>query len=827
MANGGCVHCLLDRFRRNESGSWGSPPDHPQGRWGGHLKGVIAALPYLRDLGVNVLHLSPVALSPSSSSHRYDAVDPQVVDPELGGEEGLQKLIEQAHSLNLRVLLDVAITHTDRDFAPFVDVRRHGYTSRYAGWFTLHRFPFGDGINPGYEHYQKGQWREPLLRTDNPEVVEYLGETFARWARLGIDGFRVDAAADVPISTLRRIASAARAAQPDLVLFGEVVPPNIHRYTADAFDSATDFTVLETLLEWLHKKTISAQKVAETLSQRRFDRGGPAWSAIQFTTTHDHHRFLSVTGDMRSAQLAQLFVLLAAPVPMLLYGDEVGLTGGPAFAEMEGAWSDRLPMSWPTAGQATASEWNIDILEMVKRALHLRRNTPALTFGDDVYFSLETRGGSNSNDVLVMRRTHGDQMVDILLNGSGEDREVTLPTGGPTGANILFQLGAVHVILPEQTVRLPPYSAAVLERVPTSSSIETVRTLVANSPAIVGAAFRNGYTESAPYPTHLYLTVTERCNIQCEHCITFAPEKTADGRARTVEPWLLDALREPFSALEYIAFVHGGESLVAPIFWDVLKAVTTSRSRRPGRADIHLLSNGMLLNETRVRKLIDHGLTSLSVSIDGASQATNDTLRKGGKLEVILSNLKRAAEIRREMGVDLRMGVSTVVTLGNYTELPSLGRLVVDLGLDWLKVEEIFPCTKTARSLMIPGRDPRIEEMMGALCREVSKSGLVVVDHRDPPSGCACEGRSNALLAEFRKADNFANRANLKPCRMEWEQAAIDPDGTVHPVDYGRPAIGNLLTTTMAEIWNGPEVAELRKAALRRTSKQLRRQCPF
>ncbi|MEZ4300265.1 MAG: radical SAM protein [Polyangiaceae bacterium] len=417
-------------------------------------------------------------------------------------------------------------------------------------------------------------------------------------------------------------------------------------------------------------------------------------------------------------------------------------------------------------------------------------------------------------------------MVDILFHGADCTVTVALPEGAPSGASPLLTLGDTALDLETGTVRLGPFAAIALQRRPPAASLEAWNELVACGRKLSGIAFRDGLTDSAPLPSHLYVTVTERCNIACAHCITFAPEKTAEGRARTVQPWLIDALREPFAAAEYVAFVHGGESLVAPAFWDILRAIESTRARRPGRVDIHLLSNGMLLDETRVRRLIDGGLTSLSVSLDGATEPTNDSLRKGGKLPTILANLRRAADLRRELSADLRIGVSTVVTAGNFEELPKLGTIVAEMGLDWLKVEEIFPCTPTARHLNIPGRDPRVEQAMNELYRTLARTNVVIVDHRDPPSGCPCDARDNPLLAEFRKADDFANRTEMRPCRMEWEQACIDPDGAVHPVHYGEPPIGNLLTASLAELWNGPDIAARRRAALRRTRKDLRKTCP-
>ncbi len=883
---------LLDRFRRGEQGTWGAPPERETGRWGGDLDGVTAALPYLADLGVTVLHLTPV--TPAPSAHRYDAIDPRAVDPELGGRAALLRLFEEAHRRDLRVLLDVAATHVDRDFFAFRDVRDRGPRSPYFGWFHVHRYPFSEGVDPGYEHYQKGQWREPLLRTDEPEVIDYLAETFAAWARLGADGFRVDAAADLPLATIRRLAQAARGAREGVVVYGEVIPPHIHRFTADALDAATDFAVQESLYDWLFRKRIGASRVAQVNARRRFDRGGPGAASLTFTATHDQHRFLTLTGDPRPARLAQLFILLGAAIPSILYGDEVGLSprkqeilgarqASPHDGSMsprlgfdparsgaeqppspegplgfEGVWGDRAPMDWPAPGKESAPGWDTETLAMVKAALRIRRAHAAIGRGDEAFLVLPPEGAPAADDVLALRRSAGDEIIDVIFHGGEGTRTVALPEGAPSGAEILLTLGeatfeaaaasrpgpaeeaspenATHEDAPHEDgrlddtgrglVHLGPFAAIVLRRVPPAESVALWDELSSRTTALSGLAFREGAVTSAPLPAHLYVTVTERCNLACAHCITAAPEKTTSGRARTLEPWALDALRGAFAAADYVGFVHGGESLVAPIFWDVLQAIQTARAGRPGRVDVHVLSNGMLLDEPRVRRLVDHGVTSLSVSIDGATEITNDSLRKGGRLPTILENLRRAAEIRRETGADLRMGVSTVVTAGNVSELPALGRIVADLGLDWLKVEEVFPCTPTARHQMIHGREPRVEEAMNELRRAIARTGIVLVDHRDPPGGCACEAAQNPLLAEFRRADDFANRTTFHPCRMEWEQACIDPDGTVHPVDYARPPIGNLLHTSLLEMWNGPDMVSLREAALRRTPRRLRASCP-
>jgi MoaA/NifB/PqqE/SkfB family radical SAM enzyme len=297
------------------------------------------------------------------------------------------------------------------------------------------------------------------------------------------------------------------------------------------------------------------------------------------------------------------------------------------------------------------------------------------------------------------------------------------------------------------------------------------------------------------------------------HCITDAPAKTQSGRARTLQPWLLDALHETFAHAEYFAFTHGGESVTAPIFPEVLRRIQHARAGKP--TDIHLVSNGMLLDAARLDELVGLGLTSLMISLDGATPQTNDKIRVLGKLDKVVANL-RAAVAR-----DLRVGVSTVVGASNVGELPMLGKLCVELGVDWLKVEETYPATPFARRDLLAPDAPAVAGAMAAL-RDVCAGRLVLVDHLAPPSGCICE---NAEASAFRTADDFANRFTLRPCRLAWEQCAIDPDGVVHVGDYAGAPLGSLLDAPMLALWNAAPALAARTHALAQTTLARRRAC--
>jgi cyclomaltodextrinase / maltogenic alpha-amylase / neopullulanase len=109
-----------DRFARSLSvpkpaylDDWGSPPT-PYGYQGGDLIGVLEHLDYLADLGVNAIYFTPIFQS--ASNHRYHTHDYFRVDPMLGGDPALRRLIDAAHVMRMKIVLDGVFNHASRGF---------------------------------------------------------------------------------------------------------------------------------------------------------------------------------------------------------------------------------------------------------------------------------------------------------------------------------------------------------------------------------------------------------------------------------------------------------------------------------------------------------------------------------------------------------------------------------------------------------------------------------------------------------------------------------------------------------------------------------------
>ena len=114
--------------------------------YGGNLNGVRAKLPYLKELGVDIIYLNPIFRA--RSNHRYDTGDYAKIDPLCGTEEEFEILCEEARTYGMRVLLDGVFSHTGEDSIYFNRFGHYptlgayqGESSPYYDWFTFKKFP--------------------------------------------------------------------------------------------------------------------------------------------------------------------------------------------------------------------------------------------------------------------------------------------------------------------------------------------------------------------------------------------------------------------------------------------------------------------------------------------------------------------------------------------------------------------------------------------------------------------------------------------------------------------------------------------------------------
>ncbi len=393
-----------DRFRDGDPGSnvrdgeylyagrpietrpWGAPIDQAgdvHAHYGGDLKGVQDALPYLRDLGVNALWLTPIFVSPSN--HRYDISDYRHIDPHLGGDAAFDSLIAAAHTADVRVVLDGVFNHVGNEHALFQAAlsgsgrERSMFTWRgdhelpYHAFFDVPTLPKLDYLSPDAE--------AEFLAGEQSVVRE--------WLRRGADGWRLDVAHMIGkggtdegnLELHRSLKAAARAEKEDAYVFGERFFDPEAALDGRGEDGAMNYHGFGLpLMQWLsgHSYTFTPSQLGgEELCSLLHDTHHAlapqvALSMFNVIDSHDIPRALYRLGhDTRKLRGALTLLLAYAGVPCLYYGTEIGLS-----QSQQGAmpWC-RASMPWNEA------EWNTELRGEVQRLIRVRRNSLALQQG--------------------------------------------------------------------------------------------------------------------------------------------------------------------------------------------------------------------------------------------------------------------------------------------------------------------------------------------------------------------------------------------------------------------------------------------------------------
>ncbi len=397
--------------------TWQSPPT-AHGFKGGDLLGVADHLDYLQDLGVTAIYFNPIFQS--TANHRYHTFDYYRVDPILGGNDGFQTLLDDAHRRGLRVILDGVFNHASRGFFQFNHIVENGAASPYVDWFVINGYPLQPYNTHDGEHGYDAWWNLPALPKLNVQTLavrEFLWDVACHWVELGIDGWRLDVPGEIDDEDFwREFRRRVKAINPDAYLVGEVWHDAQRWLRGDQFDAVMNYVFTRACLAFFVGEDLLHSEVART-GYHSIDPLGPAEFAeeidrllglysrpvteAQFNLlgSHDTPRFRTLArGDDSAYELATLFQMTFPGAPCVYYGDEIGMEGKHdpgcrgGFPWDEGAWNHRLR-------------------EHVRRSIALRRDHPALRRGDFTWLTA-------SDGTVVYLRSLPEETIVVALNQS-------------------------------------------------------------------------------------------------------------------------------------------------------------------------------------------------------------------------------------------------------------------------------------------------------------------------------------------------------------------------------------------------------------------------
>jgi glycosidase len=386
---------------------WGGKPT-PGNYFGGDLSGILQHLDYLSSLGINALYLNPIFAS--NSNHKYQTADYRIIDPHFGDEETFRELVDSCHARGIRIILDGVFNHTGVDFFAFADAKKNGARSRYKDWYTFHGFPVGPVSAPNYECWW-GHGSLPKLNTKNPEVRQYLFDVTRQWMETGIDGWRLDVPNEIPHEFWKEWRPLVKSINPEAYIVGEIWEEAGPWLQGDEFDGVMNYRYQKACVAFFAGESIEVLQFDSRLAQLRREYSDDVnASLLNLLDSHDTERFLTMCkGDVPSWKLGLLFHMTYPGVPMLYYGDEVGMTGGkdPAC---------RGTMVWDPARQ------NRDMLEYTRRIVRLRRSLPVLRHGG--FTTLLT--DADRSLYAYMRRANSSSAI-VVLNCGNAKQVVSIP----------------------------------------------------------------------------------------------------------------------------------------------------------------------------------------------------------------------------------------------------------------------------------------------------------------------------------------------------------------------------------------------------------------
>ncbi|HSG46147.1 MAG TPA: glycoside hydrolase family 13 protein, partial [Anaerolineales bacterium] len=402
-----------DRFARSDKNpnnglafeAWDSPPTF-HGFKGGDIYGIAEKLDYIKDLGVTALYLNPIFAS--ASNHRYHTYDYYNVDPLLGGNDALRHLLDEAHKKDIRIVLDGVFNHASRGIWQFHHVLENGNGSPYKDWFyfdpdrlhgkrgwgaypdtgELHALQNGEDSLKAIGY--RGWWNLPALpkfNTNTLAVREFLLDVAEYWVKFGIDGWRLDVAAEIDDDSFwQEFRNRVRAINPEAYIVGEIWHESQRWLQGDQFDAVMNYLVTASVIGFTAGERLNLSVLDEAGGLK--GRVNPHIGAIGFANeidrllglyksevnhaqlnlldSHDMPRFITIAnGDKFSLKLAWFFLFAYPGAPCIYYGDEIGLDGGHDP-------DCRKSFPWEE------SKWDTNLLSYVKELTTLRKKHPAL-----------------------------------------------------------------------------------------------------------------------------------------------------------------------------------------------------------------------------------------------------------------------------------------------------------------------------------------------------------------------------------------------------------------------------------------------------------------
>ncbi|HEX2954398.1 MAG TPA: glycoside hydrolase family 13 protein [Bacillota bacterium] len=386
--------------------AWGSRPENFN-FFGGDLEGITQKLGYLERLGINALYLNPIFDAPSN--HKYDTRDYLRIAPEFGDMRTYLRLVRKLHEKGIRVILDGVFNHTGDDFWAFKDLLLRQEKSPYKKWYHCRAVPVSQTPNPNYECWW-GIGTLPKLNYSEPEVVKYILHAVAFWTMTGIDGWRLDVPNEVVIEFWHVFKKLVKAINPEAYIVGEIWEDATPWLGNRLFDAVMNYVWRDLVLGFFAHENMNAASFEAGLRALREKYSLEVTSSMfNLLGSHDTPRFLTMCGGRKDRMLMALLFQFTYPgVPVIYYGDEIGMTG-------DKDPDCRKTMIWDE------TRWDKEIYQTYRKLIHFRKEKEVLKRGDYLPVAVTPDG------ILGYWRSFSQERMLVVFNRTDMLQHICIP----------------------------------------------------------------------------------------------------------------------------------------------------------------------------------------------------------------------------------------------------------------------------------------------------------------------------------------------------------------------------------------------------------------
>ena len=420
---------------------------------GGDIVGLDQKLDYIKSMGFTSIWLTPIVeqktvQGSSAAYHGYWGLDFTKIDPHFGTSDEFAKMVSDAHAMGMKVILDIVVNHTadvisyDSSGKAFIPANQ---PTKGPSWLNdLSNYHNVGNLNNGKSTLLTGDFYGlDDIKTESPVVQKGWTALWSDWiTKYKLDGFRIDTAQYVDAGFwnyfLSKIQSAAKSAGvSQFEVFGEIAetdPTFISTFTTEqSFPSALDFPLRQGLISFVTSNS-KAQDLAEVFNGDDYytTATNSAYNLRTFISNHDAGRigyllqtrasWAGTDSIQKRDLLAQEMLLLLRGVPVVYYGDEVGMAGAGGDKD---ARQDMFPTSvanWQTEarigsdpiGSGSSFGLTNPIKSEITNLEMLRAKYPDLATGAQQVLYAQ------GNVIALAKYANGNEFIELFNSGEAE-----------------------------------------------------------------------------------------------------------------------------------------------------------------------------------------------------------------------------------------------------------------------------------------------------------------------------------------------------------------------------------------------------------------------